>query len=97
MSDKSNVFMPAYEPNFNCDGPYVDYKDHPITDCTDYTFDYCEGDSDDGSYACSSIKDYYDVTFDEWFDDFGRHNNAEKIYPSEPCTEVSTEHVSYYK
>ena len=74
MSDKSNIFEPVYEPNFNCEGDTVDYKTHQITDCTDYTFDYSGDSSYFAIYSCSTLKDYYkdgdDVTLDEWLNNF---------------------------
>ena len=71
MSEKANPFEP------------IDKEFSHITDpdryCTDNTFNPKDGES----YEISGIKKYYDTPFEEWFKEYGLHQDTDKNFDTE--------------
>lgn len=70
---------------------------HITKDCTDTTFDYRE--SADSFLVSTDIKQCYNITYDQWFNEYALHNNTTKIFPTEYVEKGSgdgTRHVSYH-
>ena len=53
---------------------------HITKDCTDTTFDYRE--SPDSFLQSTDIKECYNLTYDQWFNEYALHKNTTKIFPT---------------
>ena len=69
----------SFEPNIDKEFAYITEEGR----CLDMTYDYREEDDDDELYTSTYIKDFYDVPYSDWFNEYALHKNTTKRFGAE--------------
>ena len=84
----------SFEPNIDKDFAYITKEGR----CLDKCFDYYEGEDAD-SLTSTYIKDFYDVPYDTWFNEYALHKNTNKkfgaVYEEKGSGVAGTHYASY--
>lgn len=67
---------------------------HITKDCTDKSFDY-QTNAESGLQS-THIKDFYNVPFEKWYNEFALHKNTKKIFPTKYIEKGSGESGKHY-
>lgn len=81
----------SFEPNIDKDFAYITEEGR----CKDKTFDYYEDENED-SLTSTYIKDFYDVPYSDWFDEYALHKNTDKKFGAQYVEKGSGEAGNHY-
>ncbi len=85
----------SFEPNIDKDFAYITKEGR----CTDKCFDYYTDEEED-SLTSTYIKDFYDVPYKDWFNEYALHKNTDKKFGAnyeEKGSGVAGTHFASYK
>ena len=88
----------SFEPNIDKDFAFITEEGR----CKDKSFDYYEDYYDEEEYSLTStfIKDFYDVPYSDWFNEYALHQNTDKKFGAdyvEKGSGVAGTHYASYK